>query len=136
MLPISGPESQLTWIGFSEEGNPYCYDSNGYLYLKTSYGGVWTPISHVRHALNHKSDNYWLVGIAERNQLVKAILCRGSKHPNVLPRPNMTTVTLHLPLCDPDSEKTKLEQDYWRNTYLNTNIKVILYTYSNPNPKP
>lgn len=94
--------------------------------MKSSHG-VWLPISHVRHALTHKSDTYWLVAVAERNQLVKAVLCRGSKYPSVLPRPNMTTLAMHVPLCDPDAEKTKLEQDYCRNMYLNANLKVSLY---------
>lgn len=123
MVPISGPDSQLIWIGFSEEGNPYCYDSNGYLYCKYMKG-VWTPISYLRHSLSHKSDNYWMVGVSERNQFIKAILCRGIKYPNVMPRPNMTTINMQIPLCDPESEKSKLEQDYWRNTNLAVNIKV------------
>lgn len=65
--------------------------------------------------------------------MVKAVLCRVSKYPNVLPRPNISVIAMHMPLCDPDSEKTKLEQDYWKNALLANNIKVefrLLYLYS------
>lgn len=114
---------QLAWLGFSEEGNPYCYDSSGYLYGRFSRS-IWSPISSLRATLSHKSDNYWLVGISERTQMVKAVLCRASKYPNVLPRPNISVIAMNMPLCDPDSEKTKLEQDYWKNALLANNIKV------------
>lgn len=122
---MTGPDAQLTWIGFSEEGNPYCYDSNGYLFLKYSQN-FWTPIAGLKLGLTHKSDNYWVVGVSERSQMIKAILCRGSKHPNVFPRPNISMINMNIPLCDHDSEKTKFEQDYWRNVYLANNLKVLI----------
>jgi len=75
------------------------------------------PISDLRFGLTHKSDTHWLVGIAERNQMVKTILCKAAKFPQVLPRPTLTLTSFHVPFCEPDSEKTKLEKDYWKNKY-------------------
>jgi chromosome transmission fidelity protein 4 len=117
ILPLS-EDSKLEWMGFSDEGNPFFYDSNGYLFTKCSTVSkkrVWTPYSDLRFELKHKSDNYWLVGIAERNQMIKTILCRASKYPLVLPRPTLTMMSINVPLCETDTEKTKLEKDYWKN---------------------
>jgi len=125
VLPLSDG-AKLEWVGFSDEGNPYVYDSNGYLFTKcqtVSKGGVWTPISDLRFGLNHKSDNYWLIGIAERNQMVKTILCKASKFPQVLPRPTLTLANINVPFCEPDTEKTKLEKDYWKNKYTSMSIR-------------
>jgi chromosome transmission fidelity protein 4 len=125
LLPFSDG-SKIEWIGFSDEGNPYCYDSNGYLYSKcltVSKMGTWTPLSYLRAKLNHKSDNYWLIGVSERNQTLKTILCKGSKYPNVLPRPNLSVIPITLPLIDPDGEKTQMEHEYWKNKYFSLNIK-------------
>jgi len=116
ILPLS-EDAKLEWIGFSDEGNPFCYDSNGYLYTKcitVSKSKVWMPYSDLRFELKHKSDNYWIVGIAERNQMIKIILCRAAKYPQVLPRPTMSMISINMPLCEPDTEKTKLEKDYWK----------------------
>lgn len=124
ILPLTD-SSKLEWIGFSDEGNPYCYDSNGYLFTKcltVSKVRAWTPISNLKASLNHKSDNYWIVGISERNQMIKAILCRGSKYPNVLPKPNIAIVNFNIPLTEPESEKTGLERDYWKNKYLSMSV--------------
>ena len=118
--------AKLEWLGFSDEGNPYYYDSNGYLFAKclsVSKTNTWTPLSHLRATLNKKSDNYWLVGIAERTQMLKTILCRGAKHPNVLPRPTISMIAVNLPLTDADSEKTVLEQEYWKNRHFVLNMK-------------
>ena len=124
VLPLS-ENAKLEWLGFSDEGNPYFYDSNGYLYAKclTLSKTSWTPLSDMRSELKHKTDNYWIVGIAERNKLIKAILCRGSKYPLVLPRPNLSMVNITIPFCEPDSEKTQMERDYWKNKYLSLNFK-------------
>ena len=125
VLPL-GEGAKLEWVGFSDEGNPYYYDSNGCLFCKclsVSKQQLWMPLSDMRFGLNHKSDNYWLVGVAERNQLVKAILCKASKYPQVLPRPTLSMVPLHIPFCEADSEKTKLEKDYWKNKHMSLSIR-------------
>lgn len=88
-----------------------------------SKGSVWTPISDLRFGLNHKSDNYWLIGVAERNQMIKTILCKASKFPQVLPRPTLTLASINIPFCEPDSEKTKLEKDYWKSKYTSMSIR-------------
>ena len=36
----------------------------------------------------------------------------GSRYPPTLPRPNMTLLDIHLPLCDATNEKTTLEEAF------------------------
>lgn len=125
ILPLS-ENAKIEWLGFSDEGNPYVFDSNGFLYSKcwtVSKTKVWTPLSNLRSTLNHKSDNYWIVGIAERNQMIKAVLCRASRYPHVLPRPTITTLQFTPPLIEPESEKSSLEVNFWRNKQLSVAMK-------------
>lgn len=130
VLPMS-EGAKLEWLGFSDEGNPYFYDSHGYLFgkcLTVSKKNTWMPISDLRFGLNHKSDNHWLIGIAERNQMIKTILCKGAKWPNVLPRPTLTLTSIQIPFCEPESEKTKLEKEFWKNKY--TALSVRSYDFN------
>lgn len=125
ILPLS-ENAKIEWFGFSDEGNPCVYDSNGYLYSKCwsiSKTRVWSPVSNLRSTLSHKSDNYWIVGVAERNQMIKAVLCRASRYPQVLPRPTLTTLQFTVPLVDPESEKTGFEINYWRNQLFRWSMK-------------
>jgi chromosome transmission fidelity protein 4 len=122
--------SKLEWIGFSDEGNPYYYDSNGYLFGLFNFNNntskkMCIPIMNMRTGLHHKSDNYWIVGISERTQMVKSILCKGSKYPQVLPRPNLQLIPIQIPLCEIDAEKTKLEQDVIKYQLIGNNIKTF-----------
>lgn len=133
VLPLS-EDAKLEWLGFSDEGNPFYYDSNGYLFAKcasVSKTKAWMPYSDLRFELKHKSDNHWLVGVAERNQMIKTILCRACKYPQVLPRPTLSIVSVNLPLCELDSEKTKLEKDYWKNRI--SAVSMRNYDCSNEN---
>ena len=121
---------RLDWCGFSDEGNPYYYDSNGYLFgkcLSVSSRGVWSPVSWLRAGLTHKTDNYWIVGVAERTQMIKTILCRGARYPAVLPRPTLTMMPVNLPFTDVESEKTQLEQEYWKNKHFGLGMRNYDY---------
>ena len=55
--------------------------------------------------------------------MIKTILCKASKFPNVLPRPTLTLASINVPFCETDSEKTKLEKDYWKNKYTSLSIR-------------
>lgn len=117
--------AQLEWLGFSDEGSPYYYDSNGFLYTKHS--DQWLVASNLRSNIKHKSDNYWLVGISERTQSIKAILCKSSRYPQkLLPKPVLSVIPFEVPLCESNSEKSKLEQDYWKTKLLGSNLKNFL----------
>ena len=117
--------AKLEWMGFSDEGNPYYYDSNGYLYCKCggTLAHAWTPISNLRANLNHRNDNYWIVGLAERNQAIKAILCKGAKYPNVLPKPNISIVQVKVPFCETDTERAQLEQEFWKYKHFSLSVR-------------
>ena len=117
-------KAKLVWLGFSDEGNPYYYDSNGYLYAKYLNTKLWTPVCNLRSNLKHKSDSYWLVGISERTQACRTILCKSSQHyPAVLPKPTIDIVHIQIPLCESNNEKTQLEQEYWKSKIILNNIK-------------
>ncbi|CAF1034874.1 unnamed protein product [Brachionus calyciflorus] len=133
ILPLS-ENAKIEWLGFSDEGNPYVYDSNGYLHSKlwsVSKTKVWSPVSNLRSTLSHKTDNYWIVGVAERNQMIKAVLCRASRYPQVLPRPTLTTLQFALPLIDADSEKTQLEMTFWKNQHFKNGMKNYICSSGN-----
>lgn len=127
-LSAQSEDVKLEWIGFSDEGNPYYYDSTGFLFTKAAgvnMSAAWTPLAYMKHGLSHKGDSYWIVGIAERSQKIRAILCKSSsiKYPVVLPRPTIALVNFTLPLLDLEAEKTKLEQDYQLNRHFSQSIK-------------
>lgn len=120
--------AKLAWLGFSDEGNPYYYDTNGYIYTKYLNTNLWTPVCYLKANLKHKSDKYWLVGVAERLQQCRGIILRGSgtnpqQYPTVIPKPTIDILQLQMPLCETNSEKSQLEQDYWKYKLISNNIK-------------
>ena len=86
---------------------------------------LWTPLCNLRSGFKHKSDSYWLVGISERTQACRAILCKSSaiQYPSVLPKPTIDLVQMQVPLCENTVEKTQLEQEYWKSKIVLNNIK-------------
>jgi chromosome transmission fidelity protein 4 len=127
-------DAKLEWIGFSDEGNTFYSDSNGYLYTKCitiSKNEVWMPYSDLKFMLKYKLDNYWIIGISECNQTIKSILCHEADYPETLPRPTVSIININMPLREPGTEKTKLEKDYWKNKI--TSLNISNYDYSTQN---
>ncbi|KAK7444590.1 hypothetical protein BaRGS_00040412 [Batillaria attramentaria] len=114
-LPLT-PKATLSWIGFSAEGTPFFMDSEGIMRMKNaSLGGIWTQVADTRENVKGKSDHYWIVGVNENPQQLRCIPCKGSRYPATLPRPAVTVLPFHLPLCDSGVEKSQYEEEYLRS---------------------
>ena len=114
-------------FSFSEAGLLLSYDTKGMVRsLSTSYQLLWQPILDCAKVLGkNKSDHYFIVGMihnpAEMRYVVlfivmllllshyRVILCKGMDYPAVLPRPVMSSLSLQVPLCEPQTDKTDTE---------------------------
>lgn len=113
-LPFA-PNSYLTWMGFSDEGTPGMMDSSGQVrILHSGFGSSWIQICDTRANLKAKSDNHFLVGINEQDQKLRTILCKGARYPATAPHPTIALVPFSIPLCEPATEKSLLEEEYWK----------------------
>ncbi|XP_046632303.1 WD repeat and HMG-box DNA-binding protein 1-like isoform X3 [Daphnia pulicaria] len=113
-LPL-GPECDLSWAGFSDEGTLATMDSSGLLQVQLR-SGMWMPLLDTRQNVKGKSDHYFLIGLSELEKCVRCVLCKGARYPPTLPRPNMSLLDVRLPLCDGANEKTQLEEALIQST--------------------
>lgn len=107
-LPL-GPECDLSWAGFTDEGTPSTMDSSGLMQLQVK-PGLWYPLVDTRQNVKGKSDHYFIVGVSELERVVRCVLCKGARYPPTVPRPNLALLDAHLPLCDAGNEKSQLEE--------------------------
>lgn len=57
-----------------------------------------------------RSDHYFIVGINQLEKVVRCVLCKGTRYPATVPRPNLALLDIQLPLCDLSNEKSQLEE--------------------------
>lgn len=107
-LPL-GPDCDLSWAGFTDEGTLATMDSSGLLQVQMGNSGMWMPLVDTRQNVKGKSDHYFVVGLSEMERSVRCIMCKGARYPPTLPRPNLAMLDIKLPLCDAENEKTQLE---------------------------
>ena len=115
LLPLA-PKSTLSWIGFTDQGTPCAMDSAGFVrLLNFNYGSAgWQQICDTKALVKGKSDHYFLVGVNEHAFTARAILVKGSRYPQTVPRPVVAVLPLSLPLCTSSvGEKDVLESEYW-----------------------
>ena len=115
-LPMA-PNSELSWMGFSDEGTPCIVDSAGQVrLLNTDYGyGTWMQICDTRANVKGKSDHHFVVGLNVVEKGIRSILCKGSRYPQTVPRPTIVIVPFSLPLCEAVTERSLLEEQYWKD---------------------
>ena len=95
-------DDSVTWVGFSQEGDPVVAFLSGPLYVlkrssSTSQGGrghCWMPVFNFKQHLSSKSDRIWIVGLAGKQ--LRAIYCKASKFPAQLPKPIVLTYPLGM----------------------------------------
>lgn len=126
-VPIQA-ESKLQWLGFSDTGSPIVYDSTGKLYCYIIKRGLWLPICDMSEHTFSASDKYFIVSVTESQQKIRAVNCRGTTYPLTNPRPFITEVNYAMPLCNIESEKSKLEEAMVRAAVFNveTSDKMII----------
>lgn len=113
-IPLS-PTSKLNWCGFSDTGSPIIYDSFGTVRLYCIKTGLWFPILDSKLHVKGESDGLFIIDVSETTQIVRAVLCRGSNYPLTNPRPMVTEMTMMLPLCDMEDEKSQMEETLVRS---------------------
>jgi len=119
-LPLS-PAARLAWIGFSDEGSPVYMDYNGVVrMLNRAAGSTWWPVANTKKHAKGKSDNYWMVSVSEKQQNIRCIPCKGSRHPPTLPRPALAMLKLEMPLLEMDTEKSQYEEIIMRSKINNS----------------
>ncbi|CAG8519553.1 8949_t:CDS:10 [Diversispora eburnea] len=120
-LPISR-ESILQWIGFSEEGMPALFDSNGVLSVLLHHRvvnqGRWAPVLDT--SLNRKEEEkdyvYWPVWLAE-NKSICFICKNGEQYPRI-PRPSYDEISWQIPLLEMDKQFRQYEEKVMRLTMI------------------
>ncbi|XP_040571640.1 WD repeat and HMG-box DNA-binding protein 1 [Lepeophtheirus salmonis] len=126
-LPLT-PSSSLTWAGFSDEGTPTFSDSVGVVRIFDYSSHQWTEVCNISSYCKGKSDSHFMLGLSEKEEIVRAIKCKGTKYPVTVPKPTVTVLPMQLPLCDQGSEKTTLEEKYLKGEILNKNEDDIAAT--------
>ena len=105
-------------------------DSAGFIrILNDNYGaGGWIQVCNTKAQVKGKSDHFFLVGVNEHSFSARAILVKGSRFPQTVPRPVVALINLSIPLCTSTvQEKDALEASYWK-----FDVKARAYE-SNPN---
>lgn len=108
-LPLSN-EARLNWLGFSDVGSPVCYDSLGIMRMYNLRRNVWYPICDTNLHTKGASDNFFIISVSEKDQTIRSVLCRGTSYPLTNPRPFVNELKFALPLCDLETDKSKLEE--------------------------
>ncbi|XP_004517331.1 WD repeat and HMG-box DNA-binding protein 1 [Ceratitis capitata] len=117
-VPLT-PERRLTWLGFSDCGSPVFSDSMGLIQLYSLKSKCWYPICDTLKQSQSVSNNYFVIAVSERSQIIQAVLCRGSSYPMTNPRPMTQELTVQLPVCDADVEKSEIEDTLVRASIMN-----------------
>ncbi|XP_021757215.1 WD repeat and HMG-box DNA-binding protein 1-like [Chenopodium quinoa] len=116
-LPLS-PGSNLTWIGFSEEGHLASYDSKGMLRVYSDqFGGNWLPLFSASK-VRKPDENHWVVGLSAEKLF--CIICKSPDlYPKVSSKPVLSLLDLSYPLASSDLGAEALEKEFiFRNTRL------------------
>lgn len=114
-LPVClSKRSPLAWVGFSDEGTPCSYDYSGMLRMyKHDLGHSWTPLLDLRELTTSALDHYFVVGVSELSQVVRAVKCRKSRYPDFSAE-TAEGFNFSVPMCDMDTDKGKLEEELVR----------------------
>lgn len=113
------PGAKLTWVGYTDRGSPVTCDSSGVVRLFSMRSNLWLPICDTTMHTKGASDTFFIVEVSEREQIVRAIMCRGTNYPVTTPKPMITELPIQLPLCDIESEQSQLEESLVRFSNFN-----------------
>ncbi|KAL6705386.1 DNA polymerase alpha accessory factor Mcl1 [Coniothyrium glycines] len=118
------PDTTLTSVFFSAEGDPYIYDSSGVLLTllgwQTAGQARWVPMLDTkclhRLASGGKEETYWPVGVASSNETGAArfhcMIIKGKEMYPSAPIPHLTEFPLEIPLASAiDKSKAAKERN-------------------------
>lgn len=114
-LPVAlSKRSPLSWAGFSDEGTPCTYDYSGMLRMfRYDLAKSWVPLLDLRELTSSALDHYFVVGVSELGQAVRAARCKRSRFPDFY-TDTTEILNFHLPLCEQDTDRGKLEEEHIR----------------------
>jgi chromosome transmission fidelity protein 4 len=112
------PNTQLTSVFFSAEGDPYIYDSSGVLLTclgwRTSGQARWVPMLDTtclsRLASGGKEESYWPVGVASSDSGAKfhCMIVKGKEMYPSAPVPHLSEFGFEIPLSSAVDRKRDL----------------------------
>lgn len=117
------PNTTLTSVFFSSEGDPYIYDSSGVLLTllgwRTAGQARWVPMLDTkclsRLATGGKEESYWPVGVAGSDDTGAKFHCmiiKGKEQYPSAPVPHLSDFAFEIPLSsDVDKKKNSKNQD-------------------------
>lgn len=114
-IPVSlSKRSPLSWAGFTDEGTPCTYDYSGMLRMyRHNLGRTWVPVLDLRELTSSALDHYFVVGVSELSQAVRAVRCKRSRYPEFTTE-SAEVFSFSLPMCEMDTDKGKLEEEHVR----------------------
>lgn len=72
------------------------------------------------------SDGLFVISIDEMNQWINAISCKGSCYPPITPKPIMSEHRFFTPVCEPESDKSQIEDTFIRALHSQDKTGTIL----------
>ncbi|XP_054000831.1 WD repeat and HMG-box DNA-binding protein 1 [Hylaeus anthracinus] len=112
-LPLS-PLSELIWLGLTDLGSPAVMDTDDVIKVYNKNSSLWKVNSDIDEQSKGKADHFFVIGISEKESIVRCILCKGSHYPPTTPRPVIVEVSIVPPLCERQSEKSENELKLWK----------------------
>ncbi|PSN68470.1 chromosome segregation protein-like protein [Corynespora cassiicola Philippines] len=112
------PDTTLTSVFFSSEGDPYIYDSSGVLltllHWRTNGQARWVPMLDTkclsRLASGNKQETYWPVAVAQdasSNLKFHCMILKGQEKYPSFPVPMLSEFDLEIPLSSAEDKATK-----------------------------
>lgn len=125
-IPVAlSKRSPLSWAGFSDEGSPCTYDYSGMLRTyRHDLGQTWVPLLDLRDLTSSALDHYFVVGVSEISQAVRAVKCKRSRYPDFTTE-TAEIISFSLPMCDLDTDRGKLEEEYVRLRLADSSYKRL-----------
>ncbi|KAF2826118.1 WD40 repeat-like protein [Ophiobolus disseminans] len=156
------PNTQLTSVFFSAEGDPYIYDSSGVLLTclgwRTPGQARWTPMLDTKNlarlASGGKEESYWPVGVAcsgddAADVKFQCMIIKGKERYPSAPVPHLSEFSFEIPISStkqpkpssddestdpqPENKSTSHEQSYILSSTLHTLLSQTL-THTRPSP--
>ncbi|XP_012277279.1 WD repeat and HMG-box DNA-binding protein 1 isoform X2 [Orussus abietinus] len=112
-VPLS-PSTELMWLGLSDLGSPTIMDAEGVLKIYDRKSCLWRVACDMDRQSKGKLDHFFIIGVSEAERTVHCILCKGSHYPPTVPRPTVSEISLVIPLCEPETEKSTKEAILWQ----------------------
>jgi hypothetical protein len=113
-----GAASNLTWLGFSEEGLLASGDSEGVVRLRgEAFGGAWSPVFSTDAVRSNKAETHWVVGLSTKELF--CVVCKlPESAPTVQPRPFLSVMALAVPTVLSERTNGAHEEEFVRHSMM------------------